>query len=514
MSFNSGNPLSYLGLPETDVPQITVSKRSPTTGDLNHKPGDMWVNTILHAVFVLSANHGGQAFWISVGGGVGSDLYITPYVVDIAGNAPYTSIQAAINDAGAAGGGTVAIRHGVYIENISMLPNVSLIGFSGSFLTGGTSLVGTVTVNITGSCFIQDISIGAAAGNSIVISGIAGSFVVFQNCFISSGSADLIVATNPSASIVFDNCLINQSAAFTNFTVTDSNINFFYSNIIRDGSPAVNSIIQGNGRAMFSHCTTNPGVSASGSSRCDFDFCTINTAVGPSLILSNTAQSRISFCKISTNDVVTEAITVGIGTDSTLRQCSIISSGLFSIAGKGTLNYDVLTFNGFGSTTLDPSLTINLLGTKPLSTASNSAGAQRGVSGYDSNEFTVDASGFVNLGSGPQTTTTIGAVTNTLITIPIPDNSTIEIIVRFSGFESTGPNGFGGYLQGVVRKGAPTTGFVIGSNVASFYSDVPLATANGTLTIDGSGDNALFSAVGVGGFTIDWTASATKVIAS
>jgi hypothetical protein len=67
-SISSTNPLSYLGLPETDVPQVTIAKRPPTRGDLvGRKIGDLWVDKVGQNVYAFVAAVNGEAMWSQLG---------------------------------------------------------------------------------------------------------------------------------------------------------------------------------------------------------------------------------------------------------------------------------------------------------------------------------------------------------------------------------------------------------------------------------------------------------------
>jgi len=77
-SISSSNPLSYLGLPETDVPQVTIAKRPPTGNDLDgRKLGDIWVDAIAMAMYGFVGASGGQAIWIFLGATSGALATLT-----------------------------------------------------------------------------------------------------------------------------------------------------------------------------------------------------------------------------------------------------------------------------------------------------------------------------------------------------------------------------------------------------------------------------------------------------
>lgn len=104
---------------------------------------------------------------------------------------------------------------------------------------------------------------------------------------------------------------------------------------------------------------------------------------------------------------------------------------------------------------------------------------------------------------------TIGVATVTVLTIPIPLNSSISWYVNISGYETTTPAGIGGNMIGVARKAGAGTGALLpGAPIPAQFADAALAAASFTMAIDGLGDNVIVTATGVAGLTIDWAASA------
>lgn len=98
--------------------------------------------------------------------------------------------------------------------------------------------------------------------------------------------------------------------------------------------------------------------------------------------------------------------------------------------------------------------------------------------------------------------TTIGAVTTTILTIPVTVASTMNISVQFAGIEAT-PLGVGGEASGTVFRGAgaPT---VLGVPDKVVRASAALAAAS--VDINVSGNNLVFTVTGVAGKTIEWYA--------
>jgi hypothetical protein len=88
----------------------------------------------------------------------GDNLFaISKYIVSPSGT-PYTTIQAAINDAQAAGGGIVYIRPGTYTENLVLYDSVFLEGSANL----SVSIVGIHTPPVAGTCQITSVDLTSA----------------------------------------------------------------------------------------------------------------------------------------------------------------------------------------------------------------------------------------------------------------------------------------------------------------------------------------------------------------
>lgn len=157
--------------------------------------------------------------------------------------------------------------------------------------------------------------------------------------------------------------------------------------------------------------------------------------------------------------------------------------------------------------------TSTLVSTVGNSTAAATAGAaQKGVSSYNSEDFT-DVSGFVSLnfkvvGTG----TTVGATTADLITFALgatPANFIFDANV--SAFATAGvgsPAGAGYSLFGSTRTtGAAAS--LVGTPDKITNEEAALATADANLIV--SGNNAILRVTGVAGLTINWKVVATYV---
>ena len=112
---------------------------------------------------------------------------ITPFVVGPVGLAGYQTIQAGLDAANAAGGGSVYVQTGNYVENLVFYPNVQIVGVTGnSDETGvGTdiTITGTHTPSDTGYTTISNVYFESTG--DIFFSTDAGTCdIALQNCNI------------------------------------------------------------------------------------------------------------------------------------------------------------------------------------------------------------------------------------------------------------------------------------------------------------------------------------------
>jgi hypothetical protein len=98
-------------------------------------------------------------------------------------------------------------------------------------------------------------------------------------------------------------------------------------------------------------------------------------------------------------------------------------------------------------------------------------------------------------------TQTNGAVTSDLTTITLPTTGTYTIESRIAAWESTGPNGAGFAINGVVRLTAGVA-VLIGDSDGFFHSDTALNGLDVNIIV--SGATAIVRVSGVAGLTVNW----------
>lgn len=136
-----------------------------------------------------------------------SNLYgYSKYIVDSnTANVGYRTIQAAITQANADGGGTVVIRPGTYTENLTFFDKIELEAAIGSEFTGQVVIVGHHTPPVSGTIALRNIQLSDAT--HIFTSAAAGTTKIYCiNCLFDVTNGFTFDLLNWTGSIVCDAC--------------------------------------------------------------------------------------------------------------------------------------------------------------------------------------------------------------------------------------------------------------------------------------------------------------------
>jgi len=176
-SYGLDNPLQDV------FPKPIISTRAPTSSDKSLPLGQMWINKSAGSAYTLTSVSAGSANWeLSTASAGGAP--ITKYVVDADGTGDYTTIQAAINAANAAGGeATVWVRNGTYTEDLTLYSKINVVGATGFGNLDNCVIVGKHTPPTTGAFIIDGFVLRSAT--HVFDSAAAGSAsIVVTNCII------------------------------------------------------------------------------------------------------------------------------------------------------------------------------------------------------------------------------------------------------------------------------------------------------------------------------------------
>lgn len=179
----------------------------------------------------LSATTGSPPSWKTIST---TDLHVARYIVSPGGSADganYTTIASAITAAAAAGGAQdIHIQPGTYTENLTLQPNINLVGYvvdQGVGASQGVLITGKLSYSGSGNVYIGNISITTNGDYCVEVTGSNASSISFRNCTLYSGANTLIHNTCSNASAVFTmfNCRCNLSASgITMFTDSSAGI--------------------------------------------------------------------------------------------------------------------------------------------------------------------------------------------------------------------------------------------------------------------------------------------------
>lgn len=414
--------------------------------------------------------------------------FVSAYIVDSSAvvglRGEYTTIQAAITAAAASGRGTVYIRPGTYTENITLTANIDLVGLSADGFSNLVVLDGTITANHTGVVSIRNMSISPAAG--VCITSAAGNpELIFVDCIFEPAVATIYSSANANMDMQFFKCeLVSPVAA----------------NLMGPTAGAfllVNCATVNNGTILLANGTSNFTIFS-----CNIEH-PIQTLGTAQVVVQNSFLQSGATETFNVNSVGSRIFVTNTSID-----CSAASTN-FAI-GTGSFIYPNVALLS-AATNIAGTLTQNFVDWKPYGSTTNV-----GVNRYNPADFTVNAAtGEVSAtGASPitGTTTTVGAVTADVLTIPAGAVAGMyQLECEVSAFEATGPSGGWYSMSGGFRTtGAATT--QVGTADRENGEDAPLAAAN--VTYVAAGNNMIVRVLGVAGLTIEWSAEAFAIFAS
>src|SRR3989304_3509809 len=260
-------PLAYTGIDSINPRDTFYRRRAPTPNDFrSYSLGDRWIDTLNNDAFILVDKSNNNAIWVMTGVFPGNIAQVTTdagIALPAAGNIDllgqpdmffsaagntisgidrtklsnyvvgpglnYTTIQSALNAAGAAGiPAIVYVWPGTYAENLVLPDNsIRLQGISNDNLIQAVTLNGTITGTAIGVNFfsVQNFNL-VSAGDGITFSGVAPLRAELINCSISTGIgfSGLVVncLSGTNGFVVIDKC--NFNADISAILATQRNI--------------------------------------------------------------------------------------------------------------------------------------------------------------------------------------------------------------------------------------------------------------------------------------------------
>lgn len=295
----------------------------------------------------------------------------------------YTSVQQAIDDVFAAGGGVVLIRPGTYTENLILRSGVDLYGAQidgrPPVFLAQVDIVGNMTASVTAGfnfVLIQDISFSCVAGDLLTINAVTGGtiLVAMKFCGVDAStdpaSRCVVLNADGASSAQFNTDNTNMQAASHVFETTDV------------GSCAATlslGSINSSSGSVFQHST--------GSGSLVGNVCQLSAGTYVFNGVAVNGSCRFQNSELTSNE---ETILFPAGNgQAVLRHCTVNSvavSGSFIDGTGGQIEYTDIALTG-SATAISGAVSQIFADWKPYGSTSNV-----GVNRYDPTQFIVSAS--------------------------------------------------------------------------------------------------------------------------
>ena len=379
----NNNPLSYLGVQAENPPTVIRESRSPLTTDTSGPDGPfllgtIWIDIPAKILYSLVGSGGNVADW-SVLGSSSSSFSITPFVVGIAGQAIYQTIQSAIDAAVAAGGvsQSVWVQPGIYTEDLdfsgatALDVGITLVGATALGDEGQLEIIGTHIPPLTGALVIRnfllssptaifsstaagsaqlvliDMQLNVTNGFTFDLENWTGTFELFD---INPGTAEDGGITNIGGASFFM-FSAGLGVGITNTMKLSGVVGFGSVNIGCPVSFGTGSVIQ------IDVCQFGSEVTFDGDSNGELNNCRFTGGTDPGIVMGSTGNIQVSQALVqSTNDPAIDGAGSGI-----LTLGDITFSSNSNVSGSFTLDFpDALQ----GATSLNGNLSLPLPATQ------------------------------------------------------------------------------------------------------------------------------------------------------
>lgn len=286
---------------------------------------------------------------------------ITPYVVGPLGIAGYQTIQAGLNAANAAGGGSVYVMPGTYNESLTLFGNTDVVGNPGNSdaATSGNSVIinGVHTPPTTGSFTFANVQLQSAT--HIFNSAAAGSaelILINVSCAITNGytfnlpnwTGPLVTYNLGEASV--NNGMVNNNGGAICFFISATHGAGTLNSMITSGTVFMQEVdlkcpwTANTGTAITcDYCIFSQPVTLAGTSSGLFDWSRFSTGSSAAIVMSSSGAIKLmnSVIDTSANPAISGA---GAGTIST-SACTFTQNSNWA----GTLSASYLSNNAVNS---------------------------------------------------------------------------------------------------------------------------------------------------------------------
>lgn len=355
--------------------------------------GSLAVDNVGHNAYIAISHAGGTTDWQSIGAGGSKSFPISPYVVGIASQAGYQTIQSAIDAALAAGKGTVYVQKGTYTENLTIPLGIDLVGVAGSDSGGSVSIQGSHTIvlnrseltfNTTGISYSTSGDLFTVTASAVVVT------LQIETCEVigSGGNSHIFNCINQGGNIYIDNIVSNNISMFTN-TVVGMSLFVSNSSPIGTSGGLTDSFasLDIKNSVIFDQVLSKATSSGITGTNCLF---------GSNVSFEGNSSGSFKNCQLSSSDI--EAVSViDAGTTVNCVLCSFYAASGVAITGLGRAFLSCCTFP-YNDDITDGSVQIYYEGM----TVSQSlcAGGDKGVGDPGCTSFTSTNSTTIDAGVG------------------------------------------------------------------------------------------------------------------
>jgi hypothetical protein len=274
------------------------------------------------------------------------------HIVDATGHGDFTTISSAIT--AAVSGETIFIRPGTYTENPTLKAGVNLSAFpsdgaasgQGATVVPNVIILGTTTINISGSVSLAGIQFQTNGANAISNSGSNAANVIFTDCSIYANNATGMNLTGSATDWTFNTCTFNSSSTNSLFTVY-GNIDF--ENCIFGLSSSASASTVSTGNISLNGCDSN-GLFLTTSSTGTVTSTGSYLACGGNTFLTTAGTGTSAIYSSLISSTTASALSAGSGTTIQCFNSTISSSNTNAVTGAGTFQYGGVVFSSTSAT--------------------------------------------------------------------------------------------------------------------------------------------------------------------
>lgn len=264
----------------------------------------------------------------------------------------HTTIQSAINDATLIGTAQyVFIRPGTYIENLTMLPRVSLVNFECEQNSPKVVIVGQITVSANVSASIANIVLSNAVGPLVTMTA-GGIFLTLLNCIVFPQGANGF-NVGAGGSLIMEGCtgsIVSNLVTF--FTINGGAVSMQDCIMYNTVASAVQNTVT-NGNLLIGSTIFQAPITSTGTCAIAWSFCEFETGFGLNATCYNAnctggSTTEIYNCQFQSGTAT--SIICGAGNVTLVQDCTVQSANAAAISGAGEIRYTPINFNGLSTT--------------------------------------------------------------------------------------------------------------------------------------------------------------------